>query len=651
MRTLLLALQLVIGQDSGRVTAPASDSGLWLRVDSLTRTFLFQWQGAWQKTQDNAPKNTGDDLRNANLRLLALHCHWDQTDTRISKFIIENSVAAHASCPMWYPSDAPPIEDERLGIDAGIRNSVWRVGVSWLRDRLRSQLDSAALQMPGDLDLALLRVRFALDAGDINGAWSVAAECAPDPAQCGLLRGLILQRAGQTAVADSAFLAATQLMSEAERCAWNDVNVLLEPKIREAYERLPCAERADIEARLWWLGDPLFLEPGNERRAEHYARKVQITLLARLGHDERQRFVDRKGGKSTIESLVRYGWPAHMYWAGVQVDIGHGNWLRNHASDTAPPYVVREYTRGRLHTLPLPDALLAPLRALPGHWQLNGPEDDFDWWPVEHYARDRGRIVQLPVGQTVMLRRGVATRFVWAADLDSALLTRPPGDSVRATLFQSRSAADVQNVDTFGGRIGRALITDAMLQAGAALIGVELPGDSTRPAARTRFGADIAEPLSALGGAQALSQPLLFDPSGIATATLDADAAVKRMYGTTTFTKLDRLGVYWEAYGFAAADTVDIEIQMTRLDRPGIFARVAGAVGLADNNRGNVTVRWREEPGSTRAIEIREANVPVQMRSIVIDVSRLARGSYRATVSLRKVQRLAITSDRTFELR
>jgi hypothetical protein len=32
-----------------------------------------------------------------------------------------------------------------------------------------------------------------------------------------------------------------------------------------------------------------------------------------------------------------------------------------------------------------------------------------------------------------------------------------------------------------------------------------------------------------VGRAQEMSQPLLFDPSGIPTGTLDADAAVKRM--------------------------------------------------------------------------------------------------------------------------
>jgi hypothetical protein len=109
--------------------------------------------------------------------------------------------------------------------------------------------------------------------------------------------------------------------------------------------------------------------------------------------------------------------------------------------------------------------------------------------------------------------------------------------------------------------------------------------------------------------------------------------------------------VYWEAHGFTATDTVDIEMRLTREDRTGLFTRVAGVFGLAHDNRANVTVRWREEPGSTRAIENREGNVPVQMRSIVIDVSRLSRGSYRATVSLRNVGRLAITSDRTFDLR
>ena len=156
------------------------------------------------------------------------------------------------------------------------------------------------------------------------------------------------------------------------------------------------------------------------RRA--FARKVLVTLLAALGDDQRQRFTAWKGGNAVKESLIRYGWPSQMHWSGIQVDREQGNWLLNHVADTAAPYVVREYTRGRLHTRPLPAALASPFKAMPDQWQLNAPPKEDDWWPIEHFARDRSAIVQLPVGQTVMLRRRETTRLIWAGDLDPALL-------------------------------------------------------------------------------------------------------------------------------------------------------------------------------------------------------------------------------------
>ena len=320
----------------------------------------------------------------------------------------------------------------------------------------------------------------------------------------------------------------------------------------------------DLEKRLWWLSDPLYLEPGNERRAEHFARKVLITLLAPLGDDGRQRWQQKKGGEAVAESLVRYGWPSQMYWGGPVADQGHDGWLIMYGADTAPPYPAREYTRGRLHTVPLPDALRSPFQAKPDNWQLNAPAGDDDWWPVEHYARDRGGIVQLPVGQTVMLRRWGTIRFAWAGDLNATVLARSNGDSVHASFFLSNSIADVASHGTSGGRVGRPLVMDVSLRPGAALLGIEVPGESVRAAARTRFGVETPGPLAALAGATALSQPLLFEPSGDAAHPRDANAAVSRMYGTTTFAQWRRIGVYWESYGFAATDAVEIECDDAR---------------------------------------------------------------------------------------
>lgn len=641
MRLLLLALQLA---------AAPTDTAMPPAVVAATRAFLTQWRSAWQDTQRERGRFR-PGARDARLRELARHCHWIETPLGIRAHVVTGPTTAHATCPTWYPRGAPPLDDERLGID-GALGARWRPAVQALRAELRAGIAAAARERPAQLDLARLGVRFALDAGDVAGAWSVAAACVAAPAPCGLLRGLVLHRAGDVAAADSTFLSAAAAMGDDARCAWNDVGPLLEEDVRRDYARMSCDARADLEARLWWLADPLYLEPGNERRAEHFARKVQAGLLAAVGDDERQRFAPRKGGESVVESLVRYGWPSQMHWVGHFADGEHAKWLLAHAADTAAPYVVREYTRGRLHTVPSSAALEAPLRAAPDAWQLAAPPGDDAWWPIEHYARDRSRLAQLPEGQSVMLRRHEATRVVWAGDLDAAALARRDGDGVRATLFQSRAVGAVDALGAFPGTVGRPLVVHERLPAGAALLGIELPGDEVRAAARTRFGVEVPAPLSALAGGRALSPPLLFDPPRDATATaaLDADDAITRMYGTTTFAGVRRVGIYWESYGFAASDTVDLEVRLTRRDRPNVLERLLARVAGRDDGE-TVGTRWREQPGSSRAIQLVEGTVPVQMRSLVLDLGRLQHGRYAVTLSARDARGRVATSERVIALR
>lgn len=204
-------------------------------------------------------------------------------------------------------------------------------------------LESAAAQLPGDARIAAQRLRFAIDDDDAPGAVEAAAACDQNAGYCGMLRGLVLQRAGRIAASDSAFRYALAVLPEPERRAWSDVSVLLEPELRRRYVNMTCAERAAFDERLWWLSDPLWSEPGNERRAEQFARKVLVTILAPLGMDERQHWVPEKGGEAVAESLLRYGWPTQFYWAGVIVDNGYDAWLlKTAAVDTAQPYLVRE---------------------------------------------------------------------------------------------------------------------------------------------------------------------------------------------------------------------------------------------------------------------------------------------------------------------
>ena len=655
MHALVLLMQLTLMQPQPRMQQPlsrADSTRMRARVDSAIHQFLYDWTGDWMRTQYQHPAPVvGEGFSEDDERMLAVHCHWIGPSMWVKQHAITNSVRAQAACPRFLPPDEADIADERRNIDYGLAPR-YRVPMVAERQRLRNVLDSAAQLLPHDIRLAGQRVRFALDAGDVAGAARAALTCDYALVECGLLQGLILYRVGAVASADSAFAVAASRMPPSERCTWNDIGVLLDPDMREKYERMSCADRADFETRFWWLSDPLWIEPGNERRAEHFARRVMIELSAALGDDVRQHFTPALGGDAAIESLVRYGWPTEFYWAGPDVDRNHGVWLETVHALTAPPYVVREYTRtGRLHTVPSSAAFDSPFTATRDSWQLTAPHGDDDWWPREHYARDRSAITELPMGQTVMLRRGDSTRFVWAGELDSAARGRTIEPGRQAVLFESRSVGAVRTVASFALRGGADVIVDAPLAPGRALIGVEVPGDSAHAAARSRYSIDIAPPLTSLHGARAVSDALLFDPGDDETPRAGPEQAIARMYPSTTFRHPKHVGVYWEGYGFASTDTLDLTVRVAREDRPNVFMRTIHVLGIGTSDGYEVGIRWREVPGGSAAIQHVEKGVPFQSRSIVLDVSQLEPGKYLLQLEMSQQGAAVVTSERHFEVR
>jgi hypothetical protein len=522
-----------------------------------------------------------------------------------------------------------------------------------LRSGLRQVLDSAARRLPNDDWLAAQRVRFAVDDGDRKGAIEAAAGCNGSEGYCGMLRGYVLHRAGVPAAADSAFADALAAMPRAERCAWNDLRVLLPVELQGPYGNTPCDERGEFERQVWWLSDPLWSEPGNERRAEQLARKVLITMLAPLGLDERQHWRPKKGGEAVAETVLRYGWPTQFHWEGPYVDEGHDGWLLTVAgADTAYPYLVREYSRDRLHTVPTAKALLTPLSATPDDWTLNDLSRDLSWWPREHYGRDLGPLVPLQnLGQHTMLRRQHAVRYALAVDVDTGFASRPGREPMRAYLIEARTPDSTRRVADAEVRTGRTVVLDAPLAPGATLLGLEVRGEIGRTAGRTRFGTRIVPPLSALAGARALSPPVFVDAPPAMMGALDADAAIARMLGSTTLTRASRLGVYWEAYGFARTDTVEITLTLQREGKPGLFERVSSGFGLWGDEGGQADVRWTELPGSGRTITRWEGDVPVQMRSVSLDLRRQRGGRYRLGILMKTPSGGAVTSERVVTLR
>ena len=152
-------------------------------------------------------------------------------------------------------------------------------------------------------------------------------------------------------------------MPPAQRCTWTDLGVLLDRRgARGVSAKIACDRRDPINAKIWWLADPLYSEPANERRVEHYARQVMISIRSVITPSERYDWRDARGGRAIREMLIRYGWPAFSAWAGRDEDHSHYLYLGTADSTTLNGglFTTNEYTMPRAHTVPAWTAILDP---------------------------------------------------------------------------------------------------------------------------------------------------------------------------------------------------------------------------------------------------------------------------------------------------
>ena len=440
-------------------------------------------------------------------------------------------------------------------------------------------------------------------------------------------------------------------MTISERCEWGTVDALLPKADRERYAKLSCEARDSTNTNAWWLADPMYTEPGNERRSEHFSRLVRIALHKALTGDERWDLREQKGGDAIQTMLLRYGWPTVTFYGGLDVDASHDRWLRD---DAAPPYTVPEYTMDRVATLPSFEAMRDPLTVQDSDFVLNAPfnREPDQWWPTEHFRPRAGVITTIPQGQTALFRRDSATLFAVATKLTAREFANRPLELVEAILVLSPFPDSVQLVSTQAGSLGRSLLMQGSIPSGAAIAGIELPGKKgVRPAARSRFGIVSPPTLASMKDEdRAVSEPVLFDPSTLdAAGTSQVDHIFDVMHSSTLLQGVKRVGVYWESYGFEWGDSVDVSVQVERVTRAQGLRRIGMALRVVDDPNGTVTARWTEpEPGRSSA-SVRGLR-PILSRQIVLNIANFADGTYRLRVAMRAKNRTDVFGDRVFRV-
>jgi hypothetical protein len=455
------------------------------------------------------------------------------------------------------------------------------------RRELLDQLSRAAAALPGDNWIVGQRVRYLTEAHD-SSAITVARSCRATRWWCDALLGLALHVGQNFVAADSAFSAALAGMPELTRCHWMNLSPLLDDDIRDKYRKMSCAQREALNARIWWVADPLFMVAGNERRTEHFSRVLQTALQS----DAANTYGSNWGG-DLAELILRFGWaekwtqqpPANMYPLTQQVPItGHEREPGFHFFLTQRP----------------PDSVSQIVDSLFEIEQFP-PREQYS--PV--YAKG---FVHLDA-QVARFRRGDSTRVVAAFDVgDDTIFSRHKFAAAVVAMGDEKATPAIAEIDTSPVKNVLTVSTPWKSQ----LVGVELLTKDSAAAARWRSG--LAE--IPLDSASVSVSDLLFVDEGPSLPT-DLSEAIPRAHGGTRFTRGKPVGLFWELYGKAPVDSaIPVSLTITPVGE-GFFRRAFRALRIS-SKASPVNIRWQENGAAGM----------LSARSVLLDLSLVPAGKY-----------------------
>ncbi|HEX6746010.1 MAG TPA: hypothetical protein VF092_01760 [Longimicrobium sp.] len=459
------------------------------------------------------------------------------------------------------------------------------------RDSLIADLDRAAAASPGDAWVAGQRVRYLVEAGRHADAARAARECRAERWWCLALEGYASHGARDYSAAEASFAAALAAMPADARREWDALTPVLADGEARALRRMAAPERDSILRRLWWLADPLWMEPGNDRLTEHFARLVFDRL------QDRARTSDGIfWAYDLAEILARWGQPSG--WERVRPRFGQGS-LSSVITHYHPSFEF------------LPSVAMArdPLAIRAEQWKMDergahslyAPPGIRRFWRLPH--------------QVAAFRRGADAEIVAAFEMDRDSIPARPSIDAGVVLMRDPGAAPAVRTARVTSPRGVVRISATPEQTVLSLEAVER--DSGR-AGRARFGIDLRRPAE---NGLALSDLLLLDQVDARPRSLDEAAPLAR--GNDEFRAGDRVAMFWEVYGLdARTDSLTFSLALLRR-APGGLRRTAESLGLA-RGVGPVRMRWTEE-----------ASGAVVPRSVGVTLPRLPAGDYVIEVTAR----------------
>ncbi|HEY8831682.1 MAG TPA: hypothetical protein VIM21_04180 [Gemmatimonadaceae bacterium] len=461
-----------------------------------------------------------------------------------------------------------------------------------LRAELLRDLEKAGTAVPGDDWIIGQRIRYLVEAKDTT-AIGVARSCKASKWWCDALLGFVLHVRGDFAMADSVFSVALAEMPSATRCHWVNLSPLLDDDLRGTYRKMSCEQRQAANARIWWMADPLYITPGNERRTEHFSR----VLHTALEQDAANTYGVSWSG-DLAELLLRFGWaekwtqepPASVY-LGAQISVsGHEREPGFHFFLTKRP----------------PDTLARIVDSL---------FDIKQFPPREQYAPPYARSFTGLDAQVARFRRGDSTRIVAAYDVSADTIFRR--HKFEAALIAMRDEGTPPSMSVVAESPTRNVLAVSTPWK-SQLIGVELLARDSAGAARWRTG--FAE-IPVESGTISVSDLLFVD--GGPSLPSDLNEAITQAHGGTKFLRDQRVGLFWEIYGKTPADSaLPISLTITPIDQG--FLRRAFRVLRIVPKATPLNIRWQENGASG----------VLSARSVLLDLSLVPAGRYQVKLEV-----------------
>jgi len=473
------------------------------------------------------------------------------------------------------------------------------------RDSLISVLTAAAQQVPGDAWVVGERVMYLAEAGRHGDAVDAATECRGAAWWCAALTGYAYHTSGLEVEAAAAFDTALREMPEAIRCRWRDISWLLDDHTSGRYRHTACAERGAIEERFWWLADPMYSVPANERRNEHYSRLV-ISRLQERGFSP----WGIPWGDDLRELTVRYGWPVR--------------WMRSRSH-----HLMSDPLAGVAGLQPEPSYQFEPSRQAMDD-PLAARTEDWNLRPADaraRYADLHARSILSMQPEMALFLRGDTALVVALYDVseDSVL----GAAHLEAALILARNEHDTPVLDTVHGAPAAGALV-ARVSWEPTLASVELRADDGSRAARTRFA---VHPPGTTG--VTVSDLLFYDPVGKTPTSLGE--ALPRAMPVHRREPGTKLGLYWETYGLGSqGDSAQVEVSVKKLGG-GLFKALFGGKG--------------KTPTSLRWIERAQPHDDMAPRGVTLDLAGLSPGHYRIEVRVSHAGSADATTARELEIR